>query len=195
MDGLEGAVDVVVARLKAALPAKTAALRARYDVDPETEGHLLPDVITVAPYDAIHLGLEDWPAVLVSGLEATQMRRAEVRAGVSVWTVQYALRAYVWARGEDEGTVARVRNRLTLAVRELLLSRQTMTSTLMVDSNSLSESYSELAQDEDGGTVGAAYVAFSVWAEETLAAERSNLGTVVDRRVDTGVVPPHPAAY
>lgn len=195
MDGIEGAITTVVDRLKAALPAKTVQLRERYGIDPTTQGHLLPDVVTVDRYNRAQLALEEWPAVLVAGLNTPSMRRADVGGGLSKWLVRYDLRAFVWIRADDQVTVELVRGRLTLALRELLLARRTMTGSLMVDDTTLAESYSELMDDDENqGTIGAAYIAFSVWVEESLDDEIAGYGDVAEQpRLDTATLPPHPA--
>lgn len=190
MDGMEGAIATVVERMTAALPGKTTQLRTRYDVDPETEGDQLPDVVTIAPYNRARLGVEEWPAVLIAGQETPNMRRADQP---TIWLVTYKLRAFVWVRGDSGETVELVRQRLTLAVRELLLERKTMTDTLMVDDSSLRESFSELARDDTNATVAASYIEFNAWVQEELADAIPAYGTVEDTQVDTANLPPHPA--
>lgn len=193
MDGLEGAVTTVVDRLTAALPAKTTELRTRYGVDAETEGHLLPDVVTVAAYDKHALALEEWPAVLVSGLETMDMTRVDVDGAIEHWLVRYQLRVFIWVRSEDPVSVWKARNRLTLAVRELLMTRRTMNTALMVDEATLTESYSDLAVDEDKATVGGAFVAVQVLVAEELTGETPDYGEVGSPpALDTTHLPPHP---
>jgi hypothetical protein len=196
MDGLEGAIVTAITRLKAALPVKTAELRTRYDVDDETEGHLLPDVIRVEAFDQVQLGVEEWPAVLVAGLTTPAMELHVVRPGKQVWKVRYQLRAFVFVRASDAPTVVLVRNRLTLAVREILLQRTQLTSNLVVDPRSLEESYSELAVDEeDQQTIGGAWIGFQAVAVEELDdVDQPPTGDLDSRpTLDTGVLPPHPA--
>lgn len=190
MDGMEGAVSTVVDRLKTALPAKTVQLRARYEIDPDTDGDKLPNVITVAPYNRARLGVEEWPAVLVAGQETPTMRRADQP---TIWLVTYKLRAFVWVRGDSSEQVELVRQRLTLAVRELLLERKTMTDSLMVDDSSLRESFSELARDDNQATVAASYVEFNAWVQETLDDAVAGYGPLAEANIDTANLPPHPA--
>lgn len=196
MDGLEGATRLVVDRLRDALPGKTTGLRARYGVDPATGGHLLPDVVTVAGYDTVQLGLEDYPAVLVEGLGAPSMRRDTVTGGGQVWLVVYDVRVYVWVRGPvDAATTLLVRNRLVLAVRELLMQRRLLPGSAMVDDRSLTESYSDVAVDDTSqATLAGGYVQFQLQLVETLDdVDHPAHGPVEEAVLDTGVLPPHPS--
>jgi hypothetical protein len=191
MDGMEGAVALIVDRMTPALATKTAELRERYDVNPDTEGHLLPDFHTVAAYNRARLGVEEWPALLVSGLNTETMRRSDQPG---IWLCQYRLRGFIWVRGEDGTGVQLAQHRLTLAVRELLMERRTLTEDAMVDDASLRESYSELARDDNQETVAGAYVEFLLWVSETLAdADKPPLGQVEETQIDTAHLPPHPA--
>lgn len=191
MDGMEGAINTVVERLTAALPAKTIAMRTRYDINPNTQGDLLPDVNLVASYNQARLGVEEYPAILVAGLETPSMKRSD---NPQEFLVNYLLRAFVWVRGGDATIVELVRFRLTLALRELLMERRTMTGTLMVDDSTIKESFSELGEDDSQSTVGASYVEFNVWSQETLVdADKPPYGPVDQVDIDTDTLPPHPA--
>ncbi|KWW97402.1 hypothetical protein LI90_4374 (plasmid) [Carbonactinospora thermoautotrophica] len=189
MDGLEGACTLLADRLRAALPGKTAELRTRYGADPAA----LPDVVTVEPHDVDQLGVEQWPAVLVVGQETRGIRPVDVGPTSEVYQVRYALRVFVWARGDGYAQTDTLRKRLTLGVRELLLTRRLLAPAGRVEPSSLAESYSDLARDEAGRTIGGAFIAVEVTLEETLTSETPPVGMVDTVSVDTGSLPPHPA--
>lgn len=190
MNGLEGACDAVTGYLTAGLPAKTAQLRERYAVTAEQ----LPDVTTVLPHDVDNLGIEQWPAVLVIGQNMTGAVLLDVDdAGDELYRCTYRLHVYVFARGPSYAGTDALRKRLTLGVRELLLVQPGPAPQVLVDRTTLTESYSDLALDEQSRTVGAAYIRVDVTVEESLnpevAAVRAD--AVV---VDTANLPPHPDA-
>lgn len=190
MNGLEGACDTVTSYLTTGLPGKTAQLRQRYSATAEQ----LPDVTTVLGHDVDDLGIEEWPAVLVVGQNMTSaVLLEEDDDGDELYRCTYRLHVYVFVRGPSYAGTDALRKRLTLGVRELLLVRPGLAPDVQADRTSLTESYSDLALDEQSRTVGAAYIRVDVTVEESLdpevAAVRAD--AVV---VDTANLPPHPDA-
>ena len=184
MRGIEDAAVAVAARVRAAMPAKLAELRGRYE-DPQ-----LPDLVTVATFDQAHLSMDKWPAVLIVPGTTVAMRRTDTDGVDEVWEVRYRLRAFSYVRGQHEDRTAQVRYRHALALREVLMtSRRFEGMTILADT--IRESYSDVETAPEGaGTVAAAYLEFEMTAAETLR-RGSIAGTVGAATVDTYAVPHH----
>lgn len=192
MEGMEGATRLLADRLRDRLPAKTAALRARYGVT-ELAAESLPDFVTVDHRERIRLGLEEWPACLVVGQETRRIRRDDRGPTATTFTARYNLRVFVMVRAAVDADADLARKRLTLAVRELLLEQGTLGAAGTVDETSLTESYSDLARDDTDATVAGAFIAVDVVLEESLTGLTAPVGTVAAATVDTGALPQHPA--
>lgn len=124
MKGAEGAADLVATWFGTALPDRCARIRARLNLPPEA----FPPPALIAPHEHGPLALEEWPAVLVVPRALADMRLADtVDDGTELYLCGYQLRILCWVRGESVGETDLLRKRLTLAVRETLLSRKQLT--------------------------------------------------------------------
>lgn len=190
MIGVEGAVQLVAERIADALPGKIEELRDRLGVDAAT----LPDPQLIVAQETPELRMEQYPAVMIVAQETRSIGRAEINDdGYESFFIRYAVRAYVWARGQQASDTDLVRKRYTLAVRELLLARNLLAPAAAADPTTMVESYSEIGVDEDQrATIAAAFIGFDLVTEETLQpapdAPDAPLGTVA-----TTVVEIHPA--
>jgi hypothetical protein len=207
MRGPEAAAELTAAWLGSRIPARLRILEAERGLTANAIG----DPAIVVPYDRLRLGLEEWPAVLVVGQALRKLSPAEVlEDGREAYVATYALRVFVWVRGEDELDTDQLRKRYVLAVREALLERRTMTSSstggrrivdpvaapaIAVNPLSIGESYSDLALD-DVGTLAGAWLDVDVDVPEFLSAPAGYgqlLNPVVTANADTATIPPHPA--
>jgi hypothetical protein len=165
MIGVEGAAALAALRLSESLPAKLAELRTRYGATVDE----LPDPALVLPREAIDLRIEDYPAVMVIPQEMLGLVRSDVAEGGESFIARYNLRIYLWARGDHAQATDLARKRLTLAAREVLLTRGFLSPDATTDPTSLAESYSDIGVDRDNAaTIAAAYITVDVLIEEDL---------------------------
>jgi hypothetical protein len=170
--GVEGASQLLADAMAAGVPARLAELEERLELEPGTVTR--PQL--VLPRDEWHLRLEDYPAILVVPQEVRGMERLDVTDdGGEAYAVRYAMRVFVWARGEHASDTDLVRKRLTLAVREALLMPGALGDVGVIDPVSLGESYSDVAEDDEiKATIAAAFIACDVVLEETMSGPGPN---------------------
>ncbi|HVL32573.1 MAG TPA: hypothetical protein VM600_03225 [Actinomycetota bacterium] len=167
MLGPEAAANAIAKLLEGNVPTKIVALRARL-------GLAVDDLESPREYlahDEPELALDRWPAVLVVPQGMSSIQLVDVVDGASVYECTYQLRTFVFYREQDFTATARGRDRLTLAVREVILeSLSAGTSGARIDPTSLRESYSETDR-EDARTIAGAYVDLDLTLTESLAPE------------------------
>ncbi len=172
MIGPEGVAQLLATRLAEAVPARLTDLELRLDLPANS----LPRPSLVLPRDTFDLALNDYPALLVIPQEVRSMARSDVGDdGGETFRVRYAVRVYIWARGEHEQDADLCRKRLTLAAREVLLDRSLLGPDGAIDPTTLIESYSDIAVDEKlAATVAASYLGVDLVFEEDLAGPGPN---------------------
>ena len=169
MIGPEGVAQAVVDRLRELVPDKLIDLEDRLALP---EGSL-PAPRLIQPRDAVELRLEDYPALLVVPQDAVIGARTDVDDdGSESFVCRYTMRVYVWMRGDHAEATDLARKRMTLAVREVLLTYGFLPGELgTIDHTTLIESYSDIAADpSSNSTVAAAYLEASLVTEETVPA-------------------------
>ena len=187
MKGIEECVNAVVDRVDARMPDKVTQLRERYGIEDASD---LPIPSAAAAYDRAAIPVEDWPAIMIVPGRTVRMRRVDTDGIEETWEVRYRLRAFVWARGDAAKETALTRYRLTLGLREVLATSRKF-GQHRIDSETLVESFSDVAVDEDAGaTIAAAYLEFEIDVEETLTTGQQS-AVVHSARADTRLVPPH----
>lgn len=183
MIGPEGAASLLVARYAMALPAKTAELRDRLEVD---DAFALPNVQTVCYGPAPSTSMEAWPIV-----ETYSVRSEPVRSnGDGTWSTGYVVRTYAWTRSTNPDEVARVRDRLTLALSEVLLAGPVLATGVVVR-DGWSWSMSDLLNDDQQRTLGGVYFELVLDVEESLdPADDVDVPRIAVYTLDTTAVPP-----
>lgn len=179
MRGADGVRDALAHFLLDALPLKTAALRAAWNLD---QGRL-PDMGAVTSGEMTEEALTDvadaW-CEIVNPRMLAGMRWVDITdAGDPVFHTRYACKLYVWALGVNWDQSIIRRDMLALAVRTCLLEFPTLTlaggDTEYV---ALQETWSEeygvptRAPNDSGRTWCSAVLSVDVRAEESLAAGR-----------------------
>lgn len=187
--------------LAAAVPARVVVLDAELGpiVPGELDGEDLvtPRLVTSTMIPARDVAIGDWPFLVVVVQRASRFVRADVDDGALLFDVDYPAHVFVWARGDGWHHTARVRERLTLAVREVLLGRQQLTPDIRLTESTYREAYSEVGTDPElGATVAATRIEATFTARERLTPP-APLGSVATISVDTPhlgwTAAPHPA--
>lgn len=192
MLGWQVALDAVAGFLEDEMPAKLVELRNRLG---EPEGPLpideLPDPQEYTTEERAALPVNKWPTILVTAQRKRTGGQVDISStGGPTFRNTYRLRLYIWARAQGYAQVNRIRNRLSLAVTELLSATTTLDrADMAVDPLTLEERPAETVQDRSRRSIAATWLEFEVTIEETVVVE--GLGVV-----DTGIIetlPPHPA--
>jgi len=193
VDGVEGVVAKLNARLQAAMPGKLAELRVRYGV---VDGSL-EDITRYLTHEPDDVGIDKPPMIVIMEQESDIMegpaRQAMDGAGGSVYRWRYTLGIFAWARGEDYDSTATARKRYGLAVREILLERPGLgdpdPGTCVLDPKWIRETYSSLARDGVSREVIAGTgLTVKYETQEALPSPLPSLGTVVTAPATFGVL-------
>lgn len=193
MQGYEAVLDAIVGYLEAEMPAKLEELRSRLGDDGPLSIDELPEVQLFATEGRAQLPLKDYPAIIAIAQPKRNVRLLDVTEDppASRWASDYGVRLYLWARGSSYGATNRIRNRLSLAVTELLLSSPSLgLDWLRVNPATWTENPAEGAADRQRRSISATYLQFEATIEETLE------GTVAHEPPLTPIVTgtgPHPA--
>lgn len=150
-----------------------------------------PQMVFWTMQEVAQLPVGDYPLVMVMGRNTPMMRRVGLVDGAAEFDVEYVLRVLVLVRGEGYLETAALRGRLGLAVREVLLTRQSLEVGARLDESTLSESYSDVQYDAGNeSTVAGVYLDARYVAREVLAPRR---GGAVGGPVTVTALPLHPA--
>jgi len=185
MIGPEGATVAVATRIANLMPDKLIELRERL------ADEKLPEVNSVTAFDDHRIPMQKWPAIMVVPQDTPKMTMAGTNGVEEKWSTRYVMRAFVWVRGADKLNVAINRYRITLALREVLLASRRF-GDFELDVTTFRESFSDVMDIKNEGTIAGAWIQFDMTSEETLTTGTA-LGTVTTTDVNTGVIPPHPA--
>lgn len=183
MRGMRAAKAAVAARLEARVPGLLGELAADEALAiGDGDGQVaLPKLY--ATHEAPQLTLDQWPAIVVVGQETTGLRPVDTidtdTELAEVWEGTYLLRLFTFARAQTFAQVSADRDRLVLAVRQVLLERPSLDDALgaRIVPGSIRESYSDVMPDELGRSVAAAFLEVSLDLTETIA--RPRLATVL----------------
>lgn len=170
MRGMREAKRITAAKLEARLPAVLETLAAQEG--PEAVAALETPRF-YATHEAPQLALDEWPAVVVVGQEAGDLRLVDrLDEGASygdVYEATYRLRVFTFARAQSYAEVSAARDRLALAVRQVLLEELSVgDDDARVDPTSIRESYSDVMPDELGRSVAAAFLEVAITLTETV---------------------------
>ncbi|QKY79778.1 hypothetical protein SEA_BUMBLE_12 [Arthrobacter phage Bumble] len=189
MWGPEGLTRAAAENLGAALPAAIARLRTKYAVGPD----VLPDVAAVyaTPRDFAEVG--EYPCVMLAAQETTGQldnRQTGATAEYDEYTLTYRLRAMIFCMGTSYDRTELLTQRITLAVREALLTNKRYGDPESgdggaLDARLLRESYAETT-GASGGFLGGSWVEVGVRSTERLY---SALPVVPVEAVETVVRP------
>jgi hypothetical protein len=185
MRGMTDAKNLLLAALANGMPAKVAELNARYGYHGDIA---LPAPKLYAPVPRDALEIAEFPALLTDGRRADTPTMVDLIDGSGVYTVRYLIRVYLWVLAQTQEQVIEHRDRLTQAVREVLLDGPQLEATGYIDVTAFVESYSDTAQRSDGRLAGA-FVELPVTLEETLTATP----VATAEEIDLTVLPHHPA--
>lgn len=121
------------------------------------------------------VGVDVYPAVFVEVRDTVRVRLDEPGGpdAHARYTTRYRVRVYVYARGGTHEVTRRRRNRLTIAVRRVLIGRPSLDTpdgpgAATVDVDSARESYSAVDADGSGSSLAAAYVEVEIDVDERL---------------------------
>ena len=168
MLGTEGAVNLVVARLQAQMPAKITEVAGRYP-DAATVALRPPALYALSLYERIELS--QYPAVEVTSRDDGPTVFDDQTSGVFQLAVPYNLRLFLTERGNTFQQVEARRRRLTLALREVLFSTpllQDPPNQSWILRESIRSSYFGISQidEKDARSIAATYTDVTVMIQE-----------------------------
>ena len=191
MLGIEGAINLVVARLQSEMPAKVAEVAGRYS-DADSINLRQPNLYAPSLYERLELA--QYPAIEVAPRDDAAPVRLDQAQGVTKYWIAYSMRVYLTERGSSYTQVDARRKRLTLAIREVLFSTpllQTGPPQAWIDRKTVRTSYFGVGtiDDKDARSIAATYTDLDVIVEEmTEPSPSTQLGTA-----DTVFSSVHPA--
>lgn len=190
MLGPEEAATRAATWLTTRIPARLRRLEARLGLPAGS----LADPARVLDHDAGPVGLEDWPSVYVLPQRTTAIQLIDVRDdGGEAYRVTYTIRVLAWVRADDYDTTDTLRMRYALAIREALLERKQLATSVdadgefAVDPSSIREDYGPVVVDEAKRTIAGVLLDLNVTLTE-VAEGPDPYGTA-----DTFDVTVHPA--
>lgn len=171
MNGPEGARTAVADHLGGLLPAELADLEARLALP---AGSLPAPAAILMPRDPgrlLRLSIDQFPAIVVNVLDTARLARFEVADdGARRYEVRYRFRVFTFARHQDADTATTLRDRYTLAVREVLLRRPTLALVEgVIDETTWRESLSETSPADQTTSIAAAFAEFEATILEDLS--------------------------
>ena len=198
MLGAEGVSAGLAGHLTTLMPDRLATIRARLDVGAKS----LPDLKRVYPEEVPFLGIESFPAavVVMIGTDGRLTnRQADRGASYEEHLYRYNVRIHLYAVDSSTMLASRQIKRLTLAVREALLSSKSVPvpepDFATIDPQQLRESYGEI-ELRDRQFIAGSYVEIQVATQEILELALSFDGPA-EISVDATATPPtwrHPEA-
>jgi hypothetical protein len=191
MIGIEGAIDLIVARLSTEMPAKVAEVAARY-TDAATVNLRAPNLYASSLYERLELA--QYPAVEVAPRDDGLPYQLDQTQGLLALRVAYSVRVYLTERGNGYPQVDARRKRLTLAVREVLFSTSALQASpqAWIDARTVRSSYFGVGtiDEKDMRSIAATYTDLDVIVQEmTEAYPTTQIGTA-----DTIFSTVHPAS-
>lgn len=186
MRGIDGAARLLAASLTANLPDRLGLLEAANGPVPPNGLDVTPRLIHWTQVPPLAVGVDLWPFVFVVPQRTIELRYADRRQDASMtWDCRYALKVYVYVRGEGFDEVAAARGRLTLGVRETLFAVPKLAAGVRVELPGATEEFSDVEPSEElGGSIGAAVLSVVVSSSEELAPAVPPLGQVLTGVVD-----------
>lgn len=143
-----------------------------------TPARLLPDPLRVIGHDVRELGIDEWPALVVTPATMGGMSRVDVNPdGGETYAVTYSATVYAWVRGDTYADTTRARDAYALAIRSALLTRKQLTAatafgqlppgaTVWVKPETIREDYAPVT-DDGARTIAAVRVDVDVVQVET----------------------------
>lgn len=207
MLGAREVSDAVADRLAELLPSEVSRLDAELGTatagtvpgeDPVADLDAQPRLVTSTATPAEGVGFDHWPLVQVAAPRIVSTAVVD-RGGPEGDLVRqrWSLRLGVWARGDGYERTAAVRDRLTLAVLELLLRHPAWRlerGTIAVVPDRLAGEVATVEEDGQGAMVSAARVSVEVDVDSWLTPARAEHGPATTVTTDTRAMPyRHPA--
>lgn len=194
MLGIEGAIQLLLARLQAEMPAKVAEVASRYPSDAQQVALRPPSTYTASIYARKEYA--QYPIVEVAprsdgpGLLDGQVQQIET------WSWPYGLRIYLVERGTGFEQVEKRRQRLTLALREVLTSSAALQASpqVKIDKTSIRGGYFATGEtdDKDNRSIASTWTDLTVIVQEMTEPTPGTTLPVVET-VISAVSPLHPA--
>lgn len=192
MIGIEGAIELVVARLQAQMPAKVAEVAARY-TDDATVALRTPATYTTSLYARVEYN--QYPIVEVAPRNDGPGQWDDQTGGVESWMWPYTVRVYVVERGTSFPQVEKRRQRLTVSLREVLTSSAVLQESpqAWIDKKTIRSGYfaTGLTADADNRSIASTWTDLTVMVQEM--TEPFPPATATANSIVSTVGPIHPA--
>lgn len=180
MVGAWGAKGYITDYLKADLPTRTLAYRNLWNLDDKR----LPTVEKFYAYEPA--ALDTWPCIITVAIATPGINRLDYQtAGDPIYAVTYAMRTYIWTRGEFEEQTTQSRDNLTTVVRSSFLDRPCLRAgvhayagihEISLDEGTLNEQFSDLTRLKGERWLAGAFLGYEFTVHEPVT--RTTLGTV-----------------
>jgi hypothetical protein len=192
MEGPRVAKAFVTNYLKQDLPSRLLLYRNAWQLDDES----LPEPVKYLDHEPV--AIDAWPSVHTIVTTTKGFLRNDYEYdGDPIYKVTYAVRTYVWAKGDTSEICTAVRDNLTTVVRSALLDypclayADTEHRDVLVDEGTMREEFSELTPLKGERMMAGAYLAYDLSLQETVA--RRPIADLTAIQVDVVAPPTAPA--
>lgn len=185
MQGPDAAKGFVTEYLKADLPLRLQMYRNAWNVDDE---HLaLPKAFL--GYEPV--AIDTWPSVHTITTQTKSFVRVDYELdGDPIYRVTYAMRTYVWARGDNSEECTLRRDRLTTAVRSALLDYPCLVHAdaqnreVRVDEGTMREEFSDLTPLKGERMMAGSYISYDLSLHEVVS--RRHISDSLEVQLEAG---------
>lgn len=180
MIGARGAAQLLLDALAARIVARLALLEA--SAGALVEGAVAePRLLSATPLPPETVGLDDWPFITATPARSPAFRRTDAGTVADTYLATHELRLVAWVTGPGYVETDAARDRLVLALVELLLTEGLLGTDAAVLRESIAVDWSPIGVDEDlAATVGAAAITCTVGVEELLELEPGPTDSLAD---------------
>lgn len=170
MLGAEGVVRGLHAHMTAHVPTRLAGLRARLKATSVD----LPEIKRIYPDEVDVLSIEKFPSLVITTPDTDGKltnRQTDLTSTYEEYSYRYNIRLFVYVIAADSMATSRLIKRMTLGVREALLTKKILpvgeTDRAEIDPQTIKESYSEVEKGKRG-FIAASYIELQVVSLEVL---------------------------
>lgn len=195
MEGSVKAKEYVNTYLAGDLPSRLITYRNQLYLDDQR----LPDPQKYLTFEPV--ALDHWPTIITLVGSTQDLTRIDYEADRDpIFRVRYAMRTYVWVRGNGPQETTEIRDNLCTVVRDALLDQPALRQSdstaaatdIKVDEGTLREEFSDLTLIKGERFLAAAYLAYDLNLDEVVS--RVSLYTMTSSTLTAGLIEKVPNA-
>lgn len=186
MQGAHNAKYFVNSYLESDLPSRLLKYRNAWNLDDEE----LPEPLKYYTYEP--LALDHWPSLITVVISMNGLTRSDyTKIFDPQFRVEYAMRTYIWVKGDSSEECTDKRDRVTTVLRSSFLDSPSLNRCgqeanleVMIDESTIREEYSDLTLLKGERMMAGAYISYNLVINEILTAPSIN-ANVQQFQIDT----------